>query len=70
MFQDRTAQLRFYGQAKTFGFIPTTEAIQRIFKVPKETAEEWEQMILREEGAIDPTNISDEAARAMFGDEE
>src|SRR5690625_2086488 len=41
VFQDRAAMLRFYGQAKTFGFIPTVEAIQRIFKVPKETAEEW-----------------------------
>jgi len=70
VFQDRAALLRFYGQAKTFGFIPTTEAIQRIFKVPKETAEEWLDMIQREEMAIDPTQISDEAARRMFGDEE
>src|SRR5699024_6868051 len=36
VFQDRNALLTFYGKAKTFGFIPTVEAIQRIFKVPKE----------------------------------
>ncbi|MFA1820565.1 phage portal protein [Virgibacillus oceani] len=70
VFQDRAALLRFYGQAKTFGFIPSTEAIQRIFKVPKETAEEWYDMIIKEENAIDPTQISDEAAKRMFGEEE
>jgi A118 family predicted phage portal protein len=70
VFQDRAALLRFYGQAKTFGFIPSTEAIQRIFKVPKETAEEWYDMILKEENAIDPTEIGENAARHMFGQEE
>lgn len=70
VFQDRTAQLRFYGQAKTFGFIPTTEAIQRIFKVPKETAEEWLKMIENEALGIDPTEINHQTARHMFGDEE
>lgn len=70
VFQDRAALLRFYGQAKTFGLIPTVEIIQRVFKVPKKTAEEWLQIIQEEEGAIDPINISNEAARHMFGDEE
>lgn len=70
VFQDRAALLRFYGQAKTFGLIPTVEIIQRVFKMPKETAEEWVKEIEREEGAIDPTQISDRTARAMFGDEE
>lgn len=70
VFQDRGALLRFYGQAKTFGLIPTVEIIQRVFKVPRETAEEWYRMILKEEDAIDPTQIGDEAAKRMFGEDE
>lgn len=70
VFQDRSALLRFYGQAKTFGLIPTVEIIQRVFKVPKETAKEWLEEIENEQAIMDPTNISDEAARHMFGDEE
>lgn len=70
VFQDRPALLRFYGQAKTFGLMPTVEIIQRVFKVPKETAVEWQEEIENERGAIDPTEISDEATRRLFGDEE
>lgn len=70
VFQDRAALLRFYGQAKTFGFIPTGEVIQRVFKVPKETAEEWLKEIQNEQLAIDPTEINERTARHMFGDEE
>ncbi|WP_035346754.1 phage portal protein [Alkalihalobacillus hemicellulosilyticus] len=70
VFQDRAALLRFYGQAKTFGFIPTVEVIQRVFKVPKETAEQWVDEIEREQLRIDPTEINERTARRMFGDEE
>lgn len=70
VFQDRSALLSFYGKAKTFGLIPTVEIIQRVFKVPKDTAEEWIKEIEREQGAVDPVNISERASRAMFGDEE
>lgn len=70
VFQDRNALLTFYGKAKTFGFIPTVEAIQRIFKVPKEVAEEWEQQIIEDQTEIDPMAISDRQQRDMFGDEE
>ncbi|WP_096440654.1 phage portal protein [Alteribacter populi] len=70
VFQDRGALLRFYGQAKTFGLIPTVEIIQRVFKVPKETAEQWLEEIEREQGAIDPMEINQQTARHMFGDEE
>ncbi|MEK4149991.1 phage portal protein [Robertmurraya sp. FSL W8-0741] len=70
VFQDRSALLKFYGQAKTFGFIPTVEVIQRVFKVPKETAEEWLKMIHEEQAVIDPINISDRSSKKMFGDEE
>lgn len=70
VFQDRSALLRFYGQAKTFGFIPSVEAIHRIFKVPKDVAEQWAKEIQAEESAMDPSKIGERAAKAMFGDEE
>lgn len=70
VFQDRGALLTFYGKAKTFGFIPTVEAIQRIFKVPKKTAEEWAKVIQKEQGGIDPMNIQQQASDNLNGDEE
>lgn len=70
VFQDRTALLRFYGQAKQFGFIPTTEAIERIFKVPKETAEEWYEQIIMDQSDMDPVEITSRRERREFGDEE
>lgn len=69
VFQDRSALLRFYGQAKTFGFIPTTEAIQRIFKVPKDTARQWLDEIENEQ-PMDPTELAYRKQRDLFGDEE
>lgn len=70
VFQDRSALLRFYGQAKTFGFIPTVEAIQRIFKVPKEVAEEWAKEIREDEIGIDPMQIQQQREEVIYGDEE
>ncbi|WP_313430038.1 phage portal protein [Siminovitchia terrae] len=70
VFQDRAALLKFYGQAKTFGFIPTVEVIQRVFEVPKETAEQWLKDIQAEQVAFDPMEVRDRTARQMFGDEE
>lgn len=70
VFQDRAALLRFYGQAKTFGFIPTVEAIQRIFQVPRETAEEWAEEIRSDQVEADPTFISNKRQKELFGDEE
>lgn len=70
VFQDRTALLKFYGAAKSFGFIPTTEAIMRIFKIPKETAEAWVKEILADQVAADPMLLDDERERRRYGDEE
>ena len=70
VFQDRSALLKFYGQAKTFGLIPTVEIIQRVFKVPKETAKQWLEEIESEQAEMDPTQINERTARHMFGDEE
>lgn len=69
VFQDRNALLTFYGKAKQFGFIPTPEAIQRIFNIPKETAEEWYEQIL-EEQPMDPLDINYQQQVDLFGDEE
>jgi A118 family predicted phage portal protein len=70
VFQDRSALLRFYGQAKQFGFIPTTEAIERIFKVPKETAEEWYEQIIMDRVDMDPVEIMTRRERRELGEEE
>src|SRR5690625_3873295 len=53
IFVDKMQQLKFLGKAKTFGFIPTVEAIQRLFKVPKEVAEEWAKQIQADQLGID-----------------
>ena len=70
VFQDRAALLRFYGQAKQFGFIPSVEAIQRIFKVPKQTAEEWVDSIVEERTDMDPMEIETFRNSRQFGIEE
>ena len=67
VFQDRTALLEFYGKAKTFGFIPTVEAIERIFKVPKETAEQWVKEIKNEERSQSPDLQELERESVLFG---
>lgn len=69
VFQDRPALLRFYTQAKIAGLMPTSEIIQRVFNVPKETAEEWMEKI-DQEGGIDPTLMESRASEELFGDEE
>jgi A118 family predicted phage portal protein len=70
VFQDRNALLTFYGKAKTFGLIPTVEIIQRVFKVPKETAEQWLEEISSEQSEIDPMMINQRTQEELFGDEE
>ncbi len=70
IFVDKASQLRFYGQVKTFGLMPNVEIIQRLFKVPKETAEEWIKEIQQEQYSMDPIAIDREASKRLFGDEE
>lgn len=70
VFQDRNALLTFYGKAKTFGFIPTIEAIQRIFKVPKKTAEEWAAQIVADQVEVDPMATNYRSNQKEFGDDE
>src|SRR5690625_3429783 len=69
VFQDRSALLKFYGQAKTFGLIPTIEIIQRVFKVPKDTAKQWLEEIDKEQPE-DPMEIEYQNQRNRYGDEE
>lgn len=70
VFQDRSALLKFYGQAKQFGFIPTVEIIQRVFKVPKKTAQEWMDLIVEEKTDMDPMEIETFRNSRQFGVEE
>ncbi|WP_188006847.1 Phage portal protein [Sporosarcina sp. ANT_H38] len=70
VFQDRSALLTFYGQAKSFGLIPTVEVIQRVFKVPKKTAEEWLEIIQSEQVEMDPMVVKTRTSKKIFGDEE
>jgi len=70
VFQNKDALLSFYGKAKSFGLIPTAEIIKRVFKVPEEVATQWLKEIERENGAVDPTQISERASNALFGVEE
>lgn len=70
VFQDRSALLTFYGKAKSFGLIPSVEIIQRVFKLPKETAEEWLKLIQSEQSDMDPVMIEERKATEAFGEEE
>lgn len=70
VFQDRSALLTFYGKAKAFGLIPTVEIIQRVFKVPKETAAEWLKEISKEQTDMDPMMISNRKSEELLGKEE
>lgn len=70
IFVDKAQQLKFYGQAKTFGFIPTSEAIQRIFNIPKETANQWVKEIQVDQTGIDPMQIQQQREETLYGDEE
>ncbi|MCT1904104.1 phage portal protein [Oceanobacillus sojae] len=70
IFQNKEQLLRHYGQAKTFGIIPTVEVIKRVFNLPQDIAEKWLKQIQEEQLAIEPSEIADRAARGVFGDEE
>lgn len=70
IFVDKMQQLRFLGQAKTFGFIPTVEAIQRLFKVPKEVAKEWAKQIQADQIGVDPMHIQQQREETLYGEEE
>lgn len=70
IFVDKEAQLKFYGDAKTFGLIPSTEVIQRLFKVPEETAIEWVTKIHSEQMGTDPGEFRSKKEKEEYGDEE
>lgn len=70
IFQDKAQLLRHYGQAKTFGIIPTVEVIKRVFDLPQDIAEDWLKQIQKEQLVVEPSEIADRAARGVFGDEE
>lgn len=70
VFQDRAALLDFYGKAKAFGLIPTVEVIQRVFKVPKDTAKQWLDEINSEQVEMDPAVIGNRNEKKLLGEDE
>lgn len=70
IFVNKMEQLKFLGQAKTFGFIPTVEAIQRLFKVPKEVAEQWSDEIMNDMNSVDPIFMQQKKYEEEYGEEE
>ncbi len=70
IFVDKASQLRYYGQIRLNGFMPNVEIIQRMFKVPKETAEDWIKQIQREQYIADPIEFAQRASEELYGEEE
>lgn len=70
IFVDKMQELKFYGQAKMYGFVPSTVAISRLFELPEETAEEWAKQIQADQLGIDPMHIQQQREEDLYGDEE
>lgn len=70
IFVDKKQQLQFYGQAKQFGFIPTAKAIERVFQLPEDVAEQWAEQVLQEQIEVDPMLIQQQSEEDLYGVEE
>lgn len=70
IFVDKMQQLKFLGQAKMYGFIPSVEAIERLFKVPKDVAEQWVDQIHADQIGIDPVHVQQQREEDLYGEEE
>lgn len=70
IFVDRMQELNFYGKAKTFGMIPTAKAIERLFKLPEDVAEEWATEIQADQIGVDLPYLQQQREKEMYGDEE
>jgi len=70
IFVDKMQELKFYGQAKMYGFVPSAVAISRLFELPEETAEEWAKQIQADQLGIDPMFVQQEREKEIYGDEE
>lgn len=70
IFTDKMQQLNFLGKAKTFGFIPTVKAIERLFDVPTEIAEEWAKEIQADQIETDSMFLQQRREEDLFGGEE
>lgn len=70
IFVDKMQQLKFLGQAKTFGFLPTVEGIERLFNVPRDTAEQWAKEIQADQIGVDFMHIEQQREETLHGDEE
>ena len=70
IFVDKMQQLNYLGKAKMLGFIPSVEAIERLFKVPKEVAEQWASDVRAEQIGDDPMFAQQQREEEMYGEEE
>lgn len=69
VFTDRPAELEFLTKAKAAGFIPTANAIMRLFDLDKETAAEWIKIINDETMASVTASYGDMATEPQLNDE-
>lgn len=70
VFTDKNDQLEYYGKAASFGFIPSVEAIKRVFSVPESTANEWLELIQKERNGTDPYLQQNNAEKSLLGEQE
>lgn len=69
VFTDRAAELEFLTKAKAAGFIPTENAIMRLFDLDKETAAQWISIINNETMATVTASYGDMATEPQLEDE-
>lgn len=70
IFVDKNQQLDYYSKVKSSKFMPDIEIMQRLFKIPEETAIEWSKRISEEELQSNPDHAETIAAVSMLGPEE
>ncbi|MCW6682066.1 phage portal protein [Aerococcaceae bacterium NML160702] len=70
MFNDRATELDFWTKVKMSGFAPDEIAIQRLFGLTEEQAQEWVSKIRQEKLLIDPHEQEKRAESSLLGDEE
>lgn len=70
IFNDRLTELEFWTKVKMSGFAPDEVAIQRLFGLTEEQAQEWMDKIRQEKLSADPYVQEKRAESTLLGDEE
>lgn len=68
IFEDQDSKLDYYSKAVTMGLMPSTKAIQEVFKLSDEDAIEWFRAIRNERLGLDPDIKQENDQRDLFGD--